>query len=538
MDAPSHTAASVHSFDYADAEQTYAALDLGSNSFHLLVARTRSGNMPSFDAEDPFAADGRLQVVDRHKEMVRLAEGLNADNELSTSVAARALECLERIGQRTRDLPRHNVRVVGTNTLRKARNSEAFIAAAERALGHRIDIVSGREEARLIYLGVSHSLDAGEEHEARLVVDIGGGSTEIILGYRFQPRLMDSLYMGCVSFSTRFFADGKVDLERFRAAENAASQELEAVVEIYRGRGWDAAIGASGTMLAVHDAIVELTGTRGIGRAGLTTLKDRLVAAGDARSLGVEAVDAERAPVFAGGLAIVCAVFDAFDIDTMAVSTGALREGLLHDLLGRVHARDVREATVDDLMQRYRVDAAHAERVARTAEHLRENVPWEALLRSVDRDRGGGEARLGHGARRLLRWAARLHEIGMDIAHSQYHKHGGYLLDNMDLPGFSRTEQHRLALLVRAHRRKFPVAELHAAPRLLALAMLLRLSVVLHRSRSAAELPRFSIAVDEGEIRLVFPAKWLAAHRLTQLDLAQEAEYLAAIPLRLTVVAG
>ena len=515
-------------------DQPYAALDLGSNSFHLLVAHYHPGHPGRTSGS---VDDGRLQVVDRHKEMVRLAEGLTADNELSAPVAAKALACLERIGQRIRRLPRRNVRVVGTNTLRKARNSDAFIAAAQRALGHRIDIVSGGEEARLIYLGVSHSQEAGADGEVRLVVDIGGGSTELILGQRFEPRLMDSLYMGCVSASARFFADGKVTAGRFAEAENAAGQELEAVAQIYRSSGWDAAIGASGTMQAVHDAIFELTGVRGISRSGLATLKDRLLLAGRVEALGLDAVDAARAPVFAGGLAILCAVFDALGLAAMTVSTGALREGLLYDLLGRVHEQDIRETTVDDLMRRYHVDAAHAHRVAATAELLREKVPWAALVRSIGRASSEPgtllDAPSANAMRRLLRWSARLHEIGMDIAHRQYHKHGGYLLDNMDLPGFSRAEQHSLGTLVRAHRRKFPIADLRAAPWLAGLAVLLRLAVVLRRSRVEDALPSFAVAVENGEMQLSFPGEWLESHPLTRLDLELEADYLAEIPLRL-----
>ena len=536
MVARSQTAESARSFASADADHPYAALDLGSNSFHLLVAHYHPGNAPGL-----FADGGRLQVIDRHREMVRLAEGFTAQDGISAPVAARALACLKRIGQRIRRLPRHNVRVVGTNTLRKARNSQAFITAAEQALGHRVDIVSGREEARLIYLGVSHSLEAGESQAARLVVDIGGGSTELILGQRFQPRLMDSLHMGCVSISARFFPDGKVTAGRFTDAENAAHQELEAVAQIYRARGWDAAIGSSGTMLAVHDAIFELLGTRGISRNGLAELKERLCTAGSAEALALEAVDAQRTPVFAGGLAIVCAVFDALGVDAMTVSDGALREGLLHDLLGRLHAHDIRETTVDDLTLRYHVDTAHAQRVVATAALLRDNVPWQALVRLVRklgavRANGERDALSDNDTRRLLRWSAQLHEIGMDIAHSQYHKHGGYLLDNMDLPGFSRAEQHSLAVLVRAHRRKFPIAELGDAPCLAALSVLLRLAVLLCRSRTEDALPRLSIGVGAGEIKLVLPGEWLGHHPLTKLDLEQEADYLAAIPLRLKVI--
>ena len=530
--AHSHTSRIARATASAAGEQPYAALDLGSNSFHLIVAHYR-GNPSAERLEN----GGRLQVVDRHKEMVRLAAGLTANNELSGAAAKRALACLDRLGQRIRHLPSGHVRVVGTNTLRRARQSEAFITAAERALGHEIEIVSGREEARLIYLGVSHSLESVDDDESRLVVDIGGGSTEIILGTRFQPRLTESLYMGCVSMSARFFPRGKVTPEGFADAESAARQELEAVEHIYRVRGWDTAIGASGTAIAVHDAILELTGARGITRQGLAILKDRLLAVRHADALELEAVGDERAPVFPGGLAILRAIFDALGIDVMTVSDGALREGLLHDLLGRVYAQDIRETTVDDLLVRYHIDVDHARRVAATAAKMLEQASWEAPdpVRPPSEGRFSGQ----RGGGQLLRWGAMLHEIGMDIAHSQYHKHGGYLLDNMDLPGFSRTEQHSLSALVRAHRRKFPVDELRRAPDLVELCILLRLAVVLHRGRMAVPLPRFTLAVLNGgrEIRLAFPAKWLASHPLTQLDLEQEADYLAAIPMRLTVVA-
>ena len=529
-------------FDIApgrEAEQPFAALDLGSNSFHLIVA---------YDHGD------RLQVVDRHKEMVRLAAGLKADNTLSASVAARAIACLKRLGQRIRDLPAGNVRVVGTNTLRKAHNSQDFIVAAERALGHRVEIISGREEARLIYLGVSHSLEPIEDSaETRLVVDIGGGSTELILGRQFQPHLMESLYMGCVSMSEAFFGDGKLREHRFRDAENVARQELEVLEEIYRARGWDTVIGASGSILAIHDAILELTGARGITHDGLEALKGHLLEKGHINDVELEAIDAERAPVFPGGLAITAAVVDALDIDSMTVSDGALREGLLHDLLGRVHAHDIRETTVADLMHRYHVDARHARRVAGTVARILEQVSWDlaenlASMSPVPKvlgpsSRNGGlpavpDSLSGAAAARLLGWAALLHEIGMDISHSQYHKHGGYLLDNMDLPGFSRSEQHSLSMIVRSHRRKFPIEELKGNPGLIALCVLLRLAVVLHRGRAENTLPAFWVApTGSGEIRVTFPRKWLAEHPLTKLDLEQESEYLSVIPLKLAVTA-
>ena len=521
-------------FPPAEAEPPYAALDLGSNSFHLIVAHHRAS--PRSDA-GAAGKDGRLQVVDRHRETVRLAEGLNEDNAITTAAGERALACLGRLGQRIRHLPAAHVRVVGTNTLRKARNSGAFIANAQRALGHRVEVVSGREEARLIYLGVSHSLEGRGEGESRLVVDIGGGSTELILGERFQPRLMESLYMGCVSASATFFPDGRITAQRFQDAEYAARQELESVEQMYRARGWDTAIGASGTLIAVHDAIAEHTGRRGITRAGVNALKRHLVDVGDAGAVALAAVDADRAPVLPGGLAIASALLDALGIETMTVSSGALREGLLHDLLGRVHAEDIRETTVADLMRRYHVDAKHAERVAGTAATMFAQVSWSSLGGMLAPNTEGGNGSWpAESAKRLLHWGAMLHEIGLDIAHSQYHKHGGYLLDNMDLQGFSRSEQHDLALLVRAHRRKFPAADFLACPGLVALAVLLRLAVVLRRARVARPLPPFSLRAAGDELALVFPDKWLAAHPLTNLDLKQEAAYLAAVPIKLRVV--
>lgn len=517
--------------DRIDPGHAYAALDLGSNSFHLIVA-TYHG-----EAGVGPRNDGRLQVVDRHREMVRLADGLSADNTLSAAASERSLACLHRLGQRIRHLPRSHVRVVGTNTLRKARNSDAFMAAAQRALGHRIEIVSGREEARLIYLGVSHSLAASSAAESRLVVDVGGGSTELILGQQFEPELTESLHMGCVAMSARHFPAGRLTAEGFTNAENAARQELEVVERLYRQRGWDAAIGASGTMLAVHNAIFELTGQRGISAAGIAALKEHLVAAGKVSAVGLAAVAADRAPVFPGGLAIVSAVVAGLGIDTMTVASGALREGLLHDLLGRVHAQDVRETTVADLMRRYHVDASHAERVATTAQHILDGTSWPALRRLAARPPSAIAGAASPSLARRLRWGALLHEIGLDIAHSQYHKHGGYLLDNADLPGFALAEQHALALLVRSHRRKFPAAELAATPALAALSIVLRLAVLLHRGRSAQPLPRIAVAVrpERRELALRFPAKWLAAHPLTRLDLEQEAEYLRASDVSLVL---
>ncbi len=490
-----------------------AALDLGSNSFHLLVVQ---------------AGNGRLQVVDKIKEMVRLAEGLDADDNLTDAVAQRALACLERFGQRLRELPDENVRIVATNTLRRANNAGDFLQRAETALGHAVEIISGREEARLIYLGVSHALE--DQHERRLVVDIGGGSTELIVGRRFEAEMMESLYMGCVGLSRTYFADGKLRNAAFEAAVNHARQELEPVRRAYREHGWDAAVGASGTILAAQEILNHLGRDQGgITDNGLEQIRRLLVQAKHIDKLSIPGLPAERAPVFAGGLAILQAIFEALDVERMQATSGALREGVIYDLLGRVQHRDVREATVRDLRARYHLDERHGARVRESALLLLVQVAeyWD-LTDPADA--------------LLLGWAADLHEIGLDIAHSQYHKHGGYLLRYMDMPGFSSWDQRQLAALVRAHRRKFPISDAgfngSERTRLIRLAVLLRIAVVLHRNRGTRPLPHIGANVDPqdpGHLSLNLPGAWLRRHPLTRLDLNQEASYLSAIPLRLTL---
>ena len=494
------------------APATVAAVDLGSNSFHLIVAQF---------------AGTRLLVVDRLKDMVRLAAGLGDDSLLSEEVMARGIASLERFGQRLKELPPENVRIVGTNTLRRARNGDAFLAAAQAALGHEIEIISGREEARLIYLGVSHDLEAPPE-QRRLVVDIGGGSTEIVVGRQFQPEVLESLFMGCVSMSREFFGKGAITGPAMKAAELAARQELEPVEAAFRKKGWDMAIGASGTIIAVHDVVTALGwADDAITADALKRLKRHLVELGSTDALDLPGLPTQRAPVFPGGVAVLSGLFKALGIKRMQVSDAALREGLLWDLLGRREQTDVRELTIADLSARYHVDSVQTERVRGTAAQLLEATaePWGIADPSYED---------------LLRWAAELHEIGMDIAHSQYHKHGSYLLQNLDMPGFSRTAQRRLALLVRAHRRKFPTAEFEASrlpdeTALRRLALLLRCAVGLHRSRSELQSPPLlAIQADDDALHLVFPDGWLRDHPMTRLDLAEEAGIWADVGLRLT----
>ncbi len=479
-----------------------AAVDLGSNSFHMIVARH---------------VDGRVVVIDRLREMVRLAAGLGTDGRLDADAVARALRTLRRFGQRLREIHPDRVRVVGTNTLRKAHRKQPFLERARRALGHPIEIISGVEEARLIYLGVnrSHSSARGR----RLVVDIGGGSTELIVGRGREPLLMDSLYMGCVAMSESFFANGAFSRKRLARARLAAALELETIEQRYRRLGWEQAVGSSGTFKAILEAVRELRpGSTAITRVGLERLVQRLEQAGSVRAAGIDAISDERAPVFAGGLAIALQVFDSLGLQEMAVSDSALREGILHDLIGREQREDVREATVQSMQRRFNVDPAQAGRVERTAVSLLAQLPLRCGVDSAD-------------ARTVLRWAARLHEIGLDVSHAQYHRHGAYLLEHADMPGFSREDQRLLALLVGAHRRRLHLERLaellppwnERAPWLVGV---LRLAATLHRARSGKPAPRVRLGVRGRRVTLLFPRGWLARHPLTVADLEQEREYL------------
>jgi exopolyphosphatase/guanosine-5'-triphosphate,3'-diphosphate pyrophosphatase len=494
--------------DPAEATQL-AALDLGSNSFHLLVGQE---------------ANGRIQVLDRIKEMVRLADGLDDKNRLTEPVAERALACLERFGQRLSSLQHRNVRIVGTNTLRRARNAAGFLKKAEAALGHRVEIISGREEARLIYLGVSHSIE--DNFDRRLVVDIGGGSTELILGRHFDAEQTESIHMGCVGMSKDYFADGRIRASQFKQAINSACQELTPFAKAFEQDNWDTAIGASGTILAAREVLSQLGGEQtAMTIAGLESIKKTLIDARQIDKISIPGLPAERAPVFPGGIAILLAIFKTLRIETMQATNGALREGLLYDQLGRAQHQDVRESSVKDLCSRYHVDQTHGRRVRELALGLLAQVApgWELT---------------DPNHQLLLGWAAELHEIGMDISHSQYHKHGGYLLEHMDLPGFSSLDQMGLAAIVRAHRRKFPNVDDPSTEHTKRLAVLLRIAVVLHRNRISTPLPHIAIRAKGSRVTLKFPDGWLGDHPLTQLDLAQEAEYLDGISLQLDIRDG
>jgi exopolyphosphatase/guanosine-5'-triphosphate,3'-diphosphate pyrophosphatase len=491
-----------------------AAVDLGSNSFHLVVARY---------------SHGQLVVIDRMREMVRLGAGVGPDGRLDKQVAARALACLERFGQRLRDMHARSVRVVGTNALRISRRKQAFLERARDALGHPIEIISGMEEARLIYSGVAHTLPA--EPGRRMVIDIGGGSTEVVIGEGHEPQLLESLKLGCVSVSQRFFNDERLSVRRVERARLAARVEIEPMQTAFLQRGWDSVVGSSGTVRAIGECLQERDPqAAGINAEGLDALVAEMSGASHCRELAFKSLTDERRPVFPGGVVILAELFDALGIEQLRMAEGALRDGLLHDMVGRLTDEDPRERTVSSMLRRYQVDTAQAARVEATAleflAHVAEN--WEL---------NDPHAELA------LKWAARLHEIGLDVAHSGYHRHGAYLLENADMPGFAREEQLLLARLVGAHRRKLTLAGVEDLippwDRLaLNLMLLLRLAVLLHRGRSTTPLPPIELSARGRTLELRFPARWLKEHPLSVEDLSQEIEYLRTQGVKLRVYSG
>lgn len=487
-----------------------AAVDLGSNSFHMVVARH---------------SHGQLLILDRLREMVRLAAGLADSDRLDDDASARALRCLERFGQRLRAMHADSVRVVGTNALRRAKRKRWFLERARAALGHPIEIISGQEEARLIYSGVAHTspMSAGK----RLVMDIGGGSTEIIIGEGFEPLLLESLSVGCVLLAGQCFEDGKISEKRFERARTAVRMELEPVAETYRRLGWQQACGSSGTVRVIADVLRRLHPEEPmITLANLRKLAERIIAAGNVADLDLPEVDAERAPVFPSGLAILLEVAETLQIDRMRIAEGAMREGLLYDLMGRFTDEDARVRSVRAMEKRYHVDAAQADRVEQTALALLAQVTEGWKLEDPL-----AEVALG--------WAARLHETGLDIAHSRYHRHSAYLLQHADMPGFPREEQLLLSVLVGAHRRQFSTGSLEDLlppwdRQAEFLIVILRLAVVLHRGRNPIPLPEVRLRVKGRSLTLELPARWMKEHPLTLEDLGQEREYLKDAGFRLS----
>jgi exopolyphosphatase/guanosine-5'-triphosphate,3'-diphosphate pyrophosphatase len=479
---------------------TLAVVDLGSNSFRLEIGRVEGG---------------QIYRQDTWRETLRFGAGLDAQGRITAPAMKAALECLARFRERLSGVPAAAVRAVGTNTFRVATNARDFLRLAERALGFPIDVIGGHEEARLIYLGVAHVLPPSTA--PRLVIDIGGGSTEFIIGRGLEPERLESLKIGCVGLTQRFFPKGRVTAVSFAAAETAARVEVEAIANEFGPSHWRDAYASSGTAAALAE-ILEQNGfsPTGITPVGLDRLRKRLILAGHAGKLNLNALKPERVPVLAGGLAIMAAAVAELGVARIEPVGGALRLGVLYDLLGRSIDEDVRKVTVERFVERYRIDRAHAARVAALAATLYAQAVPDATMAQLQ----------------LLRWAALLHEAGMSVSHIGFHKHGAYIMQHADMPGFSAGEQSHLALLVYGSRGglskvQSALTDAHVRAQLLAL----RLAVLFHHARTPITLPRFKFNV-AGHVRFSTAARWLKAHPLTAHLLTKERAQWEALKYR------
>lgn len=486
--------------------EVLAAVDLGSNSFHMIVGELRHG---------------QIVVLDRLRETVRLAGGLSKKGELSAAARIRALDCLSRFGQRLREVHAANVRAAGTSTLRRAQEDSGFLVEAEAALGHPIEIIPGREEARLIYKGVVHSLPPNDG--LRLVMDIGGGSTELILGKGQEPQRLESLHLGCVAMTEQFFPDGRITLAAFDAARRAARLELRPIKSFFRDSGGVESIGTSGTILATENVgtTLGLIDSHTLTRDVLEQLIEQVLAFELIADLKLNGLAERRAQVWPGGLAILVELIIALRVEKLAVSDGALREGLLYDLAGRLRHEDARERSVRAMIARFQIDTEQAKRVVTTATLLHAQCASQWQLKSPLTPN-------------ILKWSAELHEIGLDISHDGYQRHGAYIAEHADMPGFPRAEQRFLAYMIHNQRHLPESRLLQSLPRdwrepALRLSLLLRLAVLLNRSRTETTIPPVQLAVQDRSIALRFDPDWLASNPLTIADLEREQGHLQGV---------
>lgn len=458
----------------------------------------------------------QLRPIDTLRESVRLAAGLTDNKLLGNDAYQRGITAIRRFGERIRGFDPANVRAVATNTLRVAKNAPNFIREAEEALGFPIEVIAGVEEARLIYIGAAHEVPAVQGN--RLVVDIGGGSTELIIGKGYEPKLMESLYIGCVSHSLRFFPKGDIDAHAFKEAELAARREIQVISGAFLRSGWKQVIGSSGTARALADLIAannfngqipdSFNGL--ITRDGLKAMKKHLLKYDNLAQVELPGLKDDRRSVWPGGLAIMIAVFDELGIESMEVTDAALRVGVLYDLLGRSQHDDMRFVTVEQFMQRYSVDREQAKRVGIHAVEFLAQLPKPEV-----------ESRVDNSA--LLQWAANLHEIGLSISHNGYHKHSAYIAGNADMPGFSKNDQARLAALLIGHTGKLGKLANNPSFKDWRMLFCLRLSQVLSRGRNDVEFPKVKVSEHDGSYLVSLPKEWAEAHPLTEFSLLKEA---------------
>ena len=493
-------------------QKIVAAVDLGSNSFHMIIASLEE--------------NGSLKVIDKIKEMVRLGAGLNHKQQIDEETQQRALECLSRFSQRLQNIDKKDIRITGTNTLRNAKNAKKFTKRAKKILNHNIDIISGIEEARLVYQGAIYGL--AELGEKRLVIDIGGGSTELIIGENRNPIQLESLEMGCVSITQRFFPDGLISELRIKEADIYVRRNINPIRQDYLATGWEQCVGTSGSIRSISNVLLMSGITSGaITYKGLKQLLTKIQKFKLIHKIKFDGLSNERRPVFIGGLIVLKAVFKALELKQMTVSDGSLREGLMLDIVGRIKHEDIRASSVEHIASRYDIRTQHAENVISSCEHLYDKLKdtW-----SLDDD--------NHYL--LLLWAARIHEIGLAISHAGYHKHSAYLAQNSDMPGFSLQEQKMISLLIRYHRQKFIKSDFKTfsskyRKTLFRLTIILRIAVILSRSLPDYQEPDYLIKAKKKSLTLLFPGHWFDNNPLTIADLENEIDYLERIGFKLKI---
>jgi len=499
-------------FDHPKSSQhqdIYAVIDLGSNSFHMLMVKVVGGS---------------VQVIGRVKRKVRLASGLNDSLVLNKKAMTRGWECLALFAERLQDIPATNIRIVGTATLRLARNVQTFLTEAEKILGHPIHIISGEEEARLIYLGVAHTSACDAN---RLVIDIGGASTELVVGRAFIPIALASLNMGCVTYLDRYFADRLLSEDNFNKAIAAAEAETNRIIQQFSAIGWQIAVGASGTVQAMQEILVAQGLDEVITLPRLETIMQQAIACGQIEKLELVGLAQERVQVFASGLAILIGLFRSLHIKGMTLSGGALREGILYGMLPQLQHDDVRSRTIASLMVRYYIDQQHARRVADMALSLATQLQAQWNLTQFE-------------GLSMLKAGALLHELGLLIEYKNHHHHGAYIISHTELPGFTRAQQQLLMALVFNHRadiQRDVIAKQTMTSVLLAvrLTRLLRLSVILSMRRQHEALPTVQIQAQAEVLLLSLPHGWLEQHPLMRAELEQEIAYQQAAGWQLQI---
>ncbi len=480
-----------------------AAIDLGSNSFHMVVAKVIGQD---------------LQLISRHKQRVRLADGLDEQNNLDHAAMERGLECLAMFAERLQDFKPNNVRIAATHTLRQANNAHIFIQRARQVLPFNVEIISGDEEARLIYQGVSHTQP---QSDSKLIVDIGGGSTEMICGTGFNADLVNSKQMGCVSFTKRFFTNGKLSNKNFTNAILAAEQKLESIAHRYRKKGWSIAYGSSGTTKAIREVLIGLGHEDGIiTQKRLHALIDKLCEWNSIDQIELAGLTPERKPVFAAGVAIMYAIFIDLRISEMHFSESALREGLLYEMEERFKHDDIRMRTTENLAIKHLVDLEHAARVKGQAQEFLQQVHKELGIKA--------KSELFD----LLDWSALLHEVGLSISLKAFHRHSGYILRHTNMPGFNLEQQRVLATLTRFQRKALKLSEmeeftLYKKKHVLGLIRILRLAILLNGQRSEDPLPELKLKVSDEDkwVLTCTKSNWLENNKLLYADLQTEQNY-------------